>query len=343
MILRRSGVVLVIVTVAVTAGLGFSGRGFSPLWFNNSSSDRELLLSGNIEAHESVLSFQIVQSRITSLPVEEGQWVAAGAVIARVDDADYRQRVANDEANLRVQQAQLQLLLAGSRRQDIEAAKQTVLDDHAQMNQARLDFERAQSLWQSGASSRQNRDLAETAWRRASAAYQRDKQLYDKAREGSRKEDIAIARANVQKAREALVQSRILLGYTVLRAPIAGVILVRQAELGEVMQPGTPVVTMADLNHVWLRAYVSETDLGRVRWDQPAALSSDTYPGKSYRGRVSFIASKAEFTPKSVETHKERVTLVYRIKIDVDNSAHELKPGMPADAVIQLGEQAANG
>ena len=93
----------------------------------------------------------------------------------------------------------------------------------------------------------------------------------------------------------------------------------RQAELGEIMVPGTPVVTLADLDHVWLRAYINETDIGKIRYGQEATVTTDTYPGKNYQGRVSFISSDAEFTPKSVETHAERVTLVYRIRIDIDN------------------------
>jgi HlyD family secretion protein len=131
------------------------------------------------------------------------------------------------------------------------------------------------------------------------------------------------------------------LDYTILRAPTAGVITVRQAELGEVVVPGTPVVTLADLDHIWLRAYIAETDLGRIRWGQDAAITTDTYPGKPYHGHISFIASTAEFTPKSVQTYKERVTLVYRIKIEIDNPNHELKPGMPADAHIKLAASAA--
>jgi HlyD family secretion protein len=129
------------------------------------------------------------------------------------------------------------------------------------------------------------------------------------------------------------------LAYTVLSAPVSGVVLVRQTELGEVVSPGTPVVTIADVDHLWVRGYLNETDLGRVRWGQSATVHTDTYPDKAYQGRVSFISSQAEFTPKSVETHKERVTLVYRIKIDLDNPNHELKPGMPADAVIDAPPQ----
>ena len=113
-------------------------------------------------------------------------------------------------------------------------------------------------------------------------------------------------------------------------------ITVRQAELGEVVVPGTPVVTLADLDHIWLRAYVNETDIGRVRLGQSVTVTTDSHPDKRYAGRISFIADKAEFTPKSVETHAERVSLVYRIKVDIANPNHELVPGMPADARIDL-------
>jgi HlyD family secretion protein len=104
----------------------------------------------------------------------------------------------------------------------------------------------------------------------------------------------------------------------------------------EVVAPGAPIVTLADLDHLWVRVYVPETDLGRVHWGQDVIVRTDTYPGKQYHGRVSFIASEAEFTPKSVQTEKERVTLVYRVKVDVENPNYELKPGMPADAIIQI-------
>jgi len=165
-------------------------------------------------------------------------------------------------------------------------------------------------------------------------------QRYNEAEEGSRKEDIAIARASLDQANANLGLSRISETYTTLRAPAAGVITVRQTELGEVVAPGSPVVTLADLDHIWLRAYIAETDLGKIHWGQDAGITTDTYPGKQYHGRISFISPDAEFTPKSVQTTAERVTLVYRIKIDIDNPNHELKPGMPADAHIQLAAAA---
>ncbi len=127
-----------------------------------------------------------------------------------------------------------------------------------------------------------------------------------------------------------------MLGYTTLTAPYDGVILVRQAELGEVVSPGAAIVTLADIDHVWLRAYVNETDVGKIRLGEAAKVTTDSYPGTEYPGRISFISEAAEFTPKSVETHAERVTLVYRIRIDIDNPTHELVPGLPPDAKIPL-------
>jgi HlyD family secretion protein len=257
-------------------------------------------------------------------------------LLARLEDADYRQRVRIEEASVRVRESNLALVLAGTRQQEIKGVEQTVLDAQADLEQKQLDYERAQQLFGEGAISAQDRDRAESALKRSQATLQAAKQQYGEAVEGSRKEDIAIARANLNEAEANLGMARVNLAYTTLRAPSAGVITVRQAELGEVVVPGTPVVTLADLDHIWLRAYLAETDLGRIRWGQDAIITTDTYPGKQYHGRMSFISSQAEFTPKSVQTYKERVTLVYRIKIDIDNPTHELKPGMPADAHITL-------
>jgi HlyD family secretion protein len=320
-----------IILAAVVAAAAY----FYPHFRKKPQAENEIVLSGNIEAHESLVSFK-VPGRIIELPVEEGQSVAAGALLAHLEDADYRQRVRIDEASVHVRKSNLALTLAGTREQEVKAAEQNMLDAKADLQQKKLDYERAQRLYTEDAISAQDRDLADTALKRSQAVFQAAEQKYSEAREGSRKEDIAIAQSNLKEAAANLGMSQVNLDYTTLRAPSAGVITVRQAELGEVVVPGTPVVTLADLDHIWLRAYLAETDLGRVRWGQNAVITTDTYPGKQYHGRVSFIASDAEFTPKSVQTYKERVTLVYRIKIDIDNPSHELKPGMPADAHITL-------
>jgi HlyD family secretion protein len=328
---KRRIVIPIVLAAAVAAGFYFY-----PKYARKAAPANELTLSGNIEAHESLVSFK-VQGRIAELPIEEGQEVQDGALLARLEDADYRQRVRVDEAGVGVRQSNLALTLAGTREQEIKAAQQNMLDAKADLEEKQIDADRAQKLFAKDEATAQERDLAATALKRSQATYAAAQQRYNEAVEGSRKEDIAIAQANLKQAQTDLGLSQVDLGYTVLRSPFTGVITVREAELGEVVAPGTPVVTLADLDHVWLRAYIAEADLGRIRWGQDATITTDTYPGKKYHGRISFISPSAEFTPKSVQTTTERVTLVYRIKIDLDNPNHELKPGMPADAHVDLG------
>jgi HlyD family secretion protein len=289
-----------------------------------------LLVSGNIEAHESLVSFKTVQSRIVDLPFDEGQWVVAGTQLARLDDSDYQKQVDVDQAALTVQQKEL-----ASSFERLAAAKANVTNDEADLAQKTVDYSRSRELFQQGVIGAQTNDLATTAVKQSRATLVRDQ-----ANVRAAETDMEVAKASIEQARQTLQLANIMLGYTVLRAPFSGVVLARQAELGEVMLPGSPVMTLADLDHIWLRGYISETDLERVRWGQPATITTDSYRGKTFHGRVSFIASDAEFTPKSVETHKERVTLVYRIKIDIENPLHELKPGMPADALIDLAAPA---
>lgn len=316
--------------LAVTAGAYLYVRSAA-----DRTADGSIRMSGNIEAHESVVSFK-VQGRIVELSVQEGQFVEQGELLARLDDDDYRQQVSVDEATVRTREAELELAMAGSRTQEIQAAKQSLIDALADLELKRTEFKRRQALLTEQGVSREDVDSAATQLKRAQATYERVKHTYDQIVEGTRKEEIAVRRANLELAREALKMSRVKLAYTVLSAPVSGVVLVRQAELGEVVSPGTPVVTIADIDHLWMRGYINETDLGRIRWGQPASVRTDTYPDRTYQGRVSFISSQAEFTPKSVETYKERVTLVYRVKIDLDNPNHELKPGMPVEAVIDV-------
>jgi HlyD family secretion protein len=300
----------------------------------NHTSDATLKISGNIEAHESLVGFK-VPGRLVELPIEEGQMVKAGDLLARLDQTDYRQQVGIDEALVRSREAELNLSLSGSRVQEKKSAKQAVLDAQAALELSSADARRYQTLYEKDEVSAQVRDTYATNLKRAQASYERSKQNLNMVNEGVRKEQIAINQATVNTARQTLGLSRIRLDYTSLSAPTSGVALVRHAEIGEIMAAGTPVVTIADLDRLWLRGYVSETDIGKVKLGQPVTIKSDTFPGKSNTGRISFISSQAEFTPKSVETHKERVTLVYRVKINLDNSTHELKPGMPADAYIE--------
>lgn len=322
---------VIIVLIVAVAGAGFY---FYPIWFGKPKNPNQIKLSGNVEAHESLVSFKVT-GRLVELPVEEGQAIQAGQLLAQLDDADYRQQVSVDEANTHVRAQQLSLSLAGPRVEDVEAARQNVVDAQADLAQKKQDLARYQALLDKDEIPAQTRDQAATAVTRAETNVARLQQVYDELLAGTRKEQIAVDQANVGAADQTLGMSQIKLGYTTLTAPFGGVVLVREAELGEVVSPGTPIVTLADLDHLWVRVYIAETDLGKIHWGDTVSVRTDTFPNKTYNGKISFIASDAEFTPKSVQTQAERVTLVYRVKVDVDNLNHELKPGMPADVYIE--------
>jgi HlyD family secretion protein len=271
------------------------------------------------------------------------------------------------KAELRAAQAQLAQLLAGSRPQEIQQARAAVEDAKAQNDQAKADWDRAQDLFKNDDISRQQYDQYRARLDSTAAMLRQVQERLALVVEGPRKEDIEAARAQVARAEAALRVSEVnqlevkrreqdlgarqadvsraraqiaitdtQINDTVVTAPVDGVVLVKSAELGEVLAAGTTVVTIGDIDHPWLRAYINESDLGRVQLGQSAGLTTDSFPGKNYPGRVSFIASEAEFTPKQIQTKEERVKLVYRIKIEVDNQRHELKSNMPVDAQIQL-------
>jgi HlyD family secretion protein len=240
-------------------------------------------------------------------------------------------------------------------------------DAKAQHDQAQADWDRAQELFKNDDISKQQYDQYKARLDTTAAVLRQAEERLALVLEGPRKEDIEAARAQVARAEAAvrvseanrlelkrreedLVSRRAdisraraqvaitdtQINDTVVTSPVDGVVLVKSAEVGEVLAAGTTVVTIGDIDHPWLRAYINETDLGRVKLGQPANLTADSFPGKIYPGRVSFISSEAEFTPKQIQTREERVKLVYRIKIDVDNQSHELKSNMPVDAEIQL-------
>lgn len=323
---------LILISIAVIIlGVGAYGLWPSSLiqgLFGGSANTSAIALSGNIEAHESVLSFTQVQGPIIDLPFDEGARVTQGTVLARIDERIYQQQVNIDTTNEQVAAAQVAV-----NKSNLIATQNSVTSDQFDLNEKQRDYLRDQQLVKTAATSIQTRDLALTAAQQALAVTARDQAMVQVATA-----NVTLAQANDAASAEKLKLDQVTLGYTTLRAPFDGVISVREAELGQLAGPGVPIVTLDDLDHVWLRAYVNEPDIGKVRLDEPVDVTTDTYPNKHYRGRISFISPQAEFTPKTVETHAERVTLVYRIRIDIENPTHELLPGMPADALIGLLE-----
>ena len=309
----------------------------------------ELRVSGTIEVTQVVLSFKI-PGRLSERLVDEGMPVRSGQLVARLDASDQELLVRQASEQLGYAQALLAEIEAGSRGQEIlaaeaelERARAGLMAAQSRLELAVADHDRFSRLSELGVVSpreyeaqKAQRDIAQTAVNEALARVDGVTQQLSLIREGPRPERIEQARTQVGIARESLEKAKLNLGYTELRAPLDGVILCQGAEPGEYLNPGSPVLTLGQMEKVWLRAYVNETDLGKVKLGQEVTVSTDTYPGETFPGRISFIASEAEFTPKFVQTHEERVKLVYRVKVELDNPDMILKPGMPADALIAL-------
>ena len=297
--------------------------------------------------------------------VRRGEVQAAQAVLAELLAGSRPEEIKAAEGAAQQAEARLKELEAGSRVQELAAAEASFARAQAEAERARADHERYAGLFKKSIISAQQYDAARTAYETAKAhqeevgeqlklvregprkeqieqgraALVQARERYILAQKGPRRETIDQARARLEQAQSALALGETRLGYATLYSPLSGVVLSKNIEPGEYVAPGTPVVTVGDLVNVWLRAYINETELGRVKLGQRARVKTDTYPGKWYAGRVSFISSQAEFTPRSVQTEKERVKLVYRVKIDIENPNMELKPGMPADAEILVGAE----
>jgi HlyD family secretion protein len=319
--------------ILVIAGIG--GLLIYFLTFDQNEKSHYIKVSGNIETTEINIGFKI-SGRIVHLSVQEGDWVEKGQEIARLDDEDLRQRLELARATLKSSQARLEKLLAGSRPEEVKEAETRFQQAQFDFENKKTQYERMKTLFDGRVIPRETLDNAEAKFKIAKAALEGAMEAYKLVKEGPRKEDIEDGRAQVEQARASLKLAETQLGYTVLHSPISGIVLVKSAEKGEVVNPGTSILTIADIVNVWLKAYIPETELSRVEWGQEVIVTTDLRPQKEYKGKIVFISSQSEFTPKQIQTEKERVTLVYRIKVDIPNPDRELKPGMPADGRILM-------
>ena len=296
-----------------------------------------LRVSGNVEVTDIEVSFRI-PGWVEARPVSEGETIKAGQLIARLESTELVQEVALREAEAQAYAAELAALEAGSRPQEIAVARAAVRHAQAELERLAAEYQRQRDLLARHVASQQTFQKAKAEHEVAKSQVEEAQERLKLAEEGPREEDITRARARLDQVRQSLAIAKTRLAYATLSSPISGTVLSENVEAGEYVVPGVPVITVGDLVNTWLRAYVNETDLGRVKLGQRVCVSTDTYPGKAYPGELSFIASAAEFTPKNVQTAEERVKLVYRVKINIPNPDLELKPGMPADADIWLGE-----
>jgi len=325
---KRARVVLPLVLVAIAVVVW--------QWRSRAGNDRDgLTASGTIEATSAQLGFQAA-GRIDSIRVREGDRVPAGTVLAALDRSERIARRAQAAAQVDAARAALEELERGARSQEVQQARAARDAARARLEDAKRDLERTRQLFEGGAVSRETLDKAATGGEVAEKQFAQAEEQLQLVEAGPRRERIEAARAQLALAEAGLRENDAALANMVLRAPFDGVVTIRHREPGEIVAPGTPVVTLLDRSDRWVRIYVPENRIGAVRLGAPARISSDTYRDRTYGGAVVFVASEAEFTPKNVQTTEERVKLVYAVKVRIDDDPHdELKPGMAAD--VRLG------
>ena len=288
----------------------------------------ELALQGNVEVRQVNLGFK-VPGRIETLNVDEGDRVRAGQVLASLEKIYFEDTLAQMRAQLGQSEANYEKMKAGNRPEEIAQARALVAEREATLTNAKITRNRAEALLKSPAGSQKTFDDASAAERQAQASLNSAREALRLQEIGFRAEDVALAKAQFDERKANLQTAERQLADADLIAPSDGTVLSRVREVGAIVQAGETVYVLSLTSPVWVRTYVSEPDLGRIKPGMEVSVHTDTPGGKVYKGKVGFISTAAEFTPKTVETTELRTALVYRIRVVVDGTADELRQGMP--------------
>jgi HlyD family secretion protein len=326
------GKIIVVFVIVMAIGFAvFSWRFFRPA----NPDDNRVFVSGNIEATEVDLSFRL-SGQVNSVTVKEGDRVSEGQVIAQLDIDTLTALRESAQSEMHAARATLDELEEGTRPEIIEGLRAVAKAAESRLKNAQDEYDRYFPLFKEGVISSSAFDTRQTTLKVAIEDSNNAKQKLLEAEHGPREQVIRAARHRWQRAQWELKKIDLDIAHSTLSSPVSGVVLVKSVEPGEVILPGATVLTVAAIDEVWLKGYVGESDLGRVKLGQKVAVTTDTFPDKAYQGTITFISSRAEFTPKNVQTKVERVKQVYRVKVTIPNPKQELKIGMPAEGYIAV-------
>jgi membrane fusion protein YbhG len=292
----------------------------------------QILASGHVEATHVRVSTKVA-GRLETLSIAEGDHVSTGQEMGRIDTVDLRLSLQQAKAERDQAAAELRLRLAGARKEDIAELEAQIASVAVDLANAELDLERMQALLDKGSGTTKARDDAKARRDMTAAKLVSMKEALARLRAGSREEEKDAARARVAAAQARIAQLEQQIKDALITSPLPGVVTEKIAEAGELLQVGSPLGEVTNLADAWLTVYVPEADLARIRFGQEAEVTTDG--GQKRMGKVSFVASQAEFTPKNVQTRDERVKLVFKVKIALENADGVFKPGMPAEARLQ--------
>lgn len=272
---------------------------------------------------------------ITALTIKEGDKLTAGQIVARIARADLDAQLLRDELALSKAEAQLQDLEKGARPQERAEAVANLSAARAVRDKAQVDYQRYDKLLTQGAISTQQLDAARQALDVATGTVVALEQKLSLLVEGSRPDAIQAQRLEVERSKAVVAASKVVANDTLVPAPLDGLVMTKNFENNEYVNPGVPIATIGDMNDCWVKVYVASTELGLISVGQPVAVRVDSFPDKVFAGSIKEISQTAEFTPRQSITKRERANQVFAVKVQIDNAAGLLKPGMPADVVIK--------
>ncbi len=320
-----------ILIVAVLALVAAAGAAW--WWLSQAPAGGPLILTGNVEVRQVNLGFKVA-GRIQSLKVDEGDSVAGGQTLAQLEKVYFEDNIAQLMAQRDQARAAFTKMKAGNRPEEIAQAAATVKEREATLANAKITLDRAEQLLKSNVGTRKAFDDAQAAYREAEARLNSGREALRLMLAGFRVEDIEAARAQLADREAALQVAQRQLADADLLAPSRGVVLTRVREAGAIVAAGETVFVLSLTDPVWIRSYVSEVDLGRIKPGMEVSVKIDTPGAPVLKGRIGFISTTAEFTPKTVETQELRTALVYRIRIIVPDAGDILRQGMPVTVSV---------
>jgi HlyD family secretion protein len=292
--------------------------------------------SGTIEAIEVNVAAK-VSGQVLEIAVDEGDRVGPGDKLAAIDHATLDIQLRQAEAGVRLADAQLALLVKGARAEDIQQAEAAVIQAEAGLKVADDDARRMRELIKTGSVTPKQKDDAEARLTVAKAQRDAAAEALNRLRKLARPEEVQAAEARLAQAAAAADLLRKTISDCTILSPAGGIVTHKAVEAGELVSPGATVVTLVELDSVYVMIYVTEIELGRIRLGDAAEVKIDAFAERTFPGKVTYISPEAEFTPKNVQTKEDRVKLVFGVKVEIENKEGLLKPGLPADAVIGTG------
>jgi len=312
---------------------------FAGLACSNGRDKNVISASGTIETVEVNVASKVA-GQVMSLSYKEGARVAPGDLLAVIDHASLDIQLRQAEAGVRLAEAQLALLVKGARSEDIRQTEAVLKQAEVALKIAADDAARMRELFKTGSVTSKQRDDAEARLTVSSAQQSSAAAALGKLRRLARPEEIQAAEARLAQARAGAELLAKTIADCTITAPAGGIVTHKAVEAGELVTPGATVVTLADLDSVYVMIYVTELEIGRIKLGDGVDVRIDAFPDKPFPGKITYISPEAEFTPKNVQTKEDRVKLVFGVKVEIENKDGLLKPGLPADAVVRVGPEA---